>query len=172
MHEANQSTKGTVIGGTVGFNQQFGTHWVWGLEGDLDWANIHGATACPIATFRCETDIRSLGTGRLRVGVTADRFLLYGTIGVAFGTVRARTVDTLGANVPPSGTPINGSTAGGFGWAGGAGVEVGVHGTTSLKAEWIHYDLGTTNHTVDNSLAVKVHESGNLFRIGLNHRFQ
>src|SRR5437868_7197144 len=43
----SQSTKGTVIGGTAGFNQQFGTHWLWGLEGDLDWANIHGSSACP-----------------------------------------------------------------------------------------------------------------------------
>src|SRR6185295_18756560 len=99
-----ESTTGTAIGGTVGFNQQFGAHWLWGLEGDLDWANITGSALCPapVATFSCDTDIRMLGTGRLRVGVTHDRFLAYGTIGLAFGTVRARTVNPVGPVVVSS----------------------------------------------------------------------
>src|SRR4051812_35626972 len=149
----DESTKGTVIGGTAGFNQQFGTHWLWGLEGDLDWANIHGSTVCaaPIALQTCDTQIRSLGTGRLRVGVTANRLLFYGTIGVAFGTVRARSFTTT------PGAVVGSSTATGMGWAGGGGVEIGIHGTTSLKAEWLHYELGNTNNVIDSGLAVTVH---------------
>ncbi len=32
-----------MIGGTIGYNWQV-THWVFGLEGDLDWTNINGTT--------------------------------------------------------------------------------------------------------------------------------
>jgi outer membrane immunogenic protein len=156
-----------VLGGTVGFNQHFGTHSPWGLEGDLDWANIKGSALCPapVATYTCDTEIRMFGTGRLHVGVTHDRFLAYGTIGLAFGTVRARTIN-------PAGPVVVSSSGSGVGWSGGGGIEVGIHGTSSIKAEWIWYDLGSTSHTVDTGLAAKVHETGSPIRIGFNHRFQ
>ena len=40
--------KGWLAGGTVGFNYQIGS-FVWGFEGDLDWADVSGGTACGAA---------------------------------------------------------------------------------------------------------------------------
>src|SRR3954447_12745494 len=45
------NTSGGLIGGTVGYNRQFGP-WVAGVEGDLDWAHIQGGGVC---AFGCQT---------------------------------------------------------------------------------------------------------------------
>jgi hypothetical protein len=76
-------TSGGLVGGTVGYNYQFGQG-VVGLEGDIDWANINGTTntACP---FGCKTSDHWLSTVRGRLGYAADRFMPFVTGGAAFG---------------------------------------------------------------------------------------
>jgi len=37
----NFNVTGALVGGTAGYNFQMG-HWVWGVETDLDWANVSG----------------------------------------------------------------------------------------------------------------------------------
>src|SRR4051812_8118099 len=44
---ADLKTKGWLAGGTLGYNYQMGS-WVLGLEGDWDWSNIKGSSACGI----------------------------------------------------------------------------------------------------------------------------
>ncbi len=72
---------GGLIGGTLGFNYQVGS-WVWGLEGDLDWAKIHGNSG-PIGGVQYDSYLQWLGTVRGRVGFAFDRFLPYVTGGLA-----------------------------------------------------------------------------------------
>src|SRR5438067_12271432 len=62
---------GGLIGGTLGFNYQMGS-WVWGLEGDLDWARIHGNSG-PINGVNYDSYLQWLGTVRGRVGIAFDR---------------------------------------------------------------------------------------------------
>src|SRR5947199_3542853 len=39
----NADPAGGMVGGTVGYNwQALGSPWVFGLEGDIDWANLKG----------------------------------------------------------------------------------------------------------------------------------
>ncbi|MFO1183398.1 MAG: outer membrane beta-barrel protein [Bauldia sp.] len=158
-HRADHDTDGGLVGGTVGVNWQSG-NWVGGLEADIDWANIKGSTACPNVLFTCSSQINWLGTGRLRLGVAAGNFLLFGTGGVAFGGVEAATAG------PASGS----ETTTDVGWTAGAGVEAALAGNVSLKAEWLYYDLGKSNHALDGSERADVTETGNLFRLGLNWR--
>ena len=49
--------KGWLAGGTIGYNYQMGS-FVWGLEGDFDWADVADSTAC--GAFVCETKNLSL----------------------------------------------------------------------------------------------------------------
>src|SRR5882757_3130694 len=72
---------GGLIGGTVGYNLQHGSL-VYGVEGDLDYTTIKGATSGNPATFgacgfassiNCDTKLNWLGTARARVGVAVDR---------------------------------------------------------------------------------------------------
>ena len=45
--------KGGLAGATLGYNYQVGS-WVWGLEGDIDWADVSGSAVCA-GIFTCQT---------------------------------------------------------------------------------------------------------------------
>ncbi len=92
---------GGMIGGTVGYNWQFGT-WVVGLEGDIDWANIKGTTnrGC---VGGCSSENTWLGTARGRLGYSFDRWMPYITGGAAFGDVTTTTASSLRS--PATGPP-------------------------------------------------------------------
>src|ERR1700685_3810267 len=80
---------GGLVGGTLGYNYQFGQG-VVGVEGDIDWADINGTstTGCPLG---CKTSDTWLSTVRGRLGYAAHLFMPFVTGGAAFGDVRAST---------------------------------------------------------------------------------
>src|SRR5262249_5913206 len=65
------NTSGGLIGGTVGYNRQFG-QFVAGVGGDLDWGNIPGGGVC---TVSFHTTHKRLGTRRGPGGHAIDRWL-------------------------------------------------------------------------------------------------
>jgi outer membrane immunogenic protein len=166
---ADHDGDGGLAGGTLGWNFQTG-QWVFGVEGDFDWADVNGSTACPNPSFSCESEMDWFATVRGRVGFAANNWLFYGTGGLAVADLTMQTV-LPGGSVPPSGTPTNGSSETAVGWTAGAGVEVGFARRWTVKAEWLYYDLGSDNYTVDNGLVVHAKETGNIARIGLNYIF-
>ena len=88
-------TSGFLIGGTAGVNYQIGEY-VFGIEGDGDWTNLHGnsgstcgaISAVVIPPVSCQTQSQWLATVRGRVGYAFDRIFLYGTGGAAFGNIQ------------------------------------------------------------------------------------
>ena len=119
---------GPLAGGTLGYNVQTGA-WVFGLEGDYDWANIKGSTTvnCPLG---CETKLGWLATVRGRLGYALDRFLPYITAGGAFGNIKATTPGFAGASQTQAG------------WTAGLGVEYAFVSNWSAKLEYLYVDLG------------------------------
>jgi outer membrane immunogenic protein len=175
---AGHNTNGGLFGGTVGVNYQFSGNWVIGAEADWDWADIDGSTACPNAAFSCQSKISDFGTARGRLGYAWDRLLVYGTGGAAWGDVTIQTTNIAGIPQPcnVTGTALAatcGTKATRTGWAAGAGLEYAVWQSLSIKAEWIHYDLGSGTFNVDDPAGqfVTARESGDIFRGGLNWRF-
>jgi outer membrane immunogenic protein len=152
---------GGLIGGTVGYNWQFGQALI-GAEGDIDWSSIKGTTTvlCPGG---CETRNKWLATVRGRLGYTFDRFLPYFTGGLALGDINA----TLPVPVLPGGSVSS------AGWTVGAGLEVGLVSNVSLKAEYLYVDLGTFNCGLNCGLPPggNVSFTTNIFRGGANLRF-
>jgi outer membrane immunogenic protein len=150
---------GGLIGGTIGYNWQFGQA-VVGIEGDIDWSGIRGSTTvlCPGG---CETRNHWLGTARGRVGYAFDRFLPYLTAGLAFGDINAATPGFPGGSI---------TTAG---WTVGGGLEVGILPNVSVKAEYLYVDLSNFNCGFNCGLAANGNVSfyANIFRGGLNVRF-
>jgi outer membrane immunogenic protein len=83
-----------VVGGQVGCRWENAEHWVFGIEGDFDWTNLH-ATATNTApattgifpgdTF--DNRMRWEGSGRVLLGHSFDRWLVYATGGIAFSRV-------------------------------------------------------------------------------------
>jgi outer membrane immunogenic protein len=158
------STSGGLVGGTFGVNWQT-SNVVFGLEGDGDWANIKGSSACPIATFTCGASDGWLATARARLGISANERLLYITGGGAFGDVQ------LGVTGPVN---FSGQSVNRAGWTAGGGAEYGFAPGWSLKAEYLHVDLGTSGCTIPNcsafSAAVTPFRT-EIVRAGLNYRF-
>ncbi len=150
---------GGLVGGTLGYNWQAGQA-VYGVEGDIDWSNIRGTTNGVPCTTSCETRNNWLGTARGRIGYAFDRVLPYVTGGVAFGNVKASPATYAG---------INDTRAG---WTLGGGVEVGLVGPWTAKAEYLYVDLGKANCGAGNcavSSDVDFHTS--VLRAGVNYRF-
>ena len=89
----SNSPSGGMVGGTVGYNWQgVGSPWVFGLEGDIDWADIEGSTRLRGGALLPDQN-NWLGTVRGRVGYAFDRIMPYVTGGLAVGDIEAnRTV--------------------------------------------------------------------------------
>jgi outer membrane immunogenic protein len=97
------------------------------------------------------------GTLRGRAGITMGPVLLYGTLGLAYGTLRAQSVPTGVTETKPA-----------LGWVGGAGAEIALMSNWSARVEYLYVDLGDRpysvtgmNHGIDSSL----------LRMGVNYRF-
>lgn len=150
---------GGVIGGTVGYNWQFGQA-VIGAEGDIDWSGIKG-TSTVLCLGGCETRNKWLATARGRVGFAFDRFLPYFTGGLALGDINATPP------ILPGGSITN------IGWTVGAGLEVGLVSNVSVKAEYLYVDLGNFNCGLNCGLAPggNVSFTTSIFRAGANVRF-
>ena len=135
-------------GGQIGYNWQTG-RWVYGAETDLQ---LSGADDTGGGV---QFENPWWGTTRGRVGYAWNAFLFYGTLGVAYGDVKART-----AGLSETRTQ--------FGWAAGLGVEVGLNRAWSAKAEYLYTDLGDRNFGITGT------SSGlwsNMLRLGVNYHF-
>ena len=148
-----------MVGGTVGYNLQFGG-FVLGLEGDIDWSDIKGSTAtnCP---GTCETTNNWLGTARGRIGYAFDRFLPYFTGGAAFGDIKGTLVG------------VGNFKQTKVGWTGGAGIEYAFIDNWSAKIEYLYVDLGkaTCNAACSGGNPIDVTFNTNIVRAGVNYKF-
>ena len=171
---------GYVAGGTLGYNFQMG-HVVFGIEGDLGWANAKGGRDCPGAGndaffFTCEAEIGSLGTLTGRIGVTRERALFYAKGGLAIGEVEARVRGNLGGLDPRP--PFNFNQQGGqsdsetlTGWVIGGGVEYALTDRWTAKAEYLHFDLGKNVFETFTTSPANIGTTGDTVRIGVNYHF-
>ncbi len=147
---------GFVGGGQIGYNYQYG-RFVGGLEADYSWPDADASNTYngPVGTVGARQNsyisskLDNLGTVRARLGyLITPRVLLYGTGGYAYGDVKYRTTFANAAGALAYSGSDN-YTAGGYTY--GAGVEyaypvalnlLGHSSAVTLRAEWLHYDLG------------------------------
>jgi outer membrane immunogenic protein len=164
--------KGWVFGGHAGYNVQLSPNWVGGFEIDYSAADIKddqshsvkfgiidgegGIIGTGTATRSLAAKIDALASARVRLGVLLSQdLLLYGTGGVAFARTKATGVDASVTTTPADFPALNftdtiRSDTDHWGWAAGVGGEWRVFGAGSgwsLRAEYLHYDLGRSTHT-------------------------
>ncbi len=156
------NTNGGLFGGQLGYNWQFG-QFVYGLEGDIDWADLRGTTnVLGCSAVGCQTRSDFLSTIRGRVGVTvADRWLPYLTGGLAIGNIRT------------SSTGFSGIDTTNAGWTVGGGVEFALVANWTAKVEYLYVNLGTANCGTSCGFAAgnSVGLTENIVRGGINYRF-
>jgi outer membrane immunogenic protein len=75
-----------------------------------------------------------------------------------------------GTPFAPSGTPINGETKWMNGWTVGAGVEFAIADRWTIKAEYMHFDLGSAQF-IEGPTPVNVDVKGDSVRLGTSFHF-
>jgi outer membrane immunogenic protein len=173
--EASLTSSGALGGGQIGYNYQFATNWVAGLEADIQWSNIKSEVAATASfpggglSLNAGTELKWFGTVRGRLGYAWDRVLLYGTGGFAFGS------DTTTLNASAGGAAIAFSHDNDkSGWTAGAGLEYAITNNLSFKTEYLYIDFGTDNVTTSVlglPASVDEHPTVHSVRAGLNWRF-
>ena len=180
---------GVTGGAQAGYNRQFG--WlVAGAEVDVGYLGLKGSSSGSaayspgaIGNFTVNSAVSTgwLVTARPRIGWALDNWLVYVTGGLAVGDVKGNFnfSDTNGA--AESGLLSSTRT----GWTFGGGVEVGLQGPWTVKAEYLRVDLGSASVTSANLSAPVaggpsfpgnpfthgVDAVASLVRLGLNYRF-
>jgi outer membrane immunogenic protein len=172
---------GGMAGGTVGCNYQFSNNIVIGIENDYSWTDKKGS-AYDLKPFNTKvlnsTKEKWIDTLRGRVGYAFDRFMVYGTGGVAFAGTDI-TVATPGFGTVTDSQSRTGWTAGvGAEWA----VYTGPMGALTVKAEYLHADFGSERYintpinykvgcTTTSIVSRDVKLSDDMVRVGANWKF-
>jgi opacity protein-like surface antigen len=162
----NQLGNGTsfLAGMHAGFNWQVAKNFVLGVEADGQWMRPRYAfcretdlNSVPcfdnaFGTSYVNSETRSMATVRGRLGITFDRWMLYGTGGAAF-----TTVDTiLATDCRIAGCANSGGqnfTVARFsssltGWVAGGGIEWMLANNWIARGEYLHADFGTVTNTL------------------------
>jgi len=195
--QSNSFSSTRLLGGVqAGYNWQFNPQWLVGVEGDWDWTNT-GYSFCRqtnqlsapcfnkgfgFENFSSKTNW--LATARGRLGFVWENWLFYGTGGAAWGRVNTTaTLNCLGAGgcgnsfTLLTGTSSTGATK--AGWVAGLGAEWTWTRNWSVRAEWLHVDLGTISDSVTTvgsppgtqTAVWSRTERFDEFRVGLNYLF-
>lgn len=144
---ANSEDDGGFIGGAqIGYNYQIGSI-VVGIEGDIQYADLGGATYIVAPGTVISYDNSDwFGTFRARAGVAFDRVLVYANGGFAFADNRT-------------------------GWTVGGGVEYAVTNNLSLKVEGLYVNLQDDDFTFGGINYRGGDSDFGVVRAGLNYRF-
>ena len=167
-----------LLGMQAGYNYMLPSRIVLGVEADVSFPSVVGATATlasPLigqATYRDQ--VQMSGTVRGRLGYAFGHWLFYATGGFAY------SFDQL-SRTQVSGTPVGGSAVAGtvenlfmvprFGGAAGAGMEVTLTPRWTARAEYLFTDYGT--ESVNFPAGAQRFSSdlaGHTLRLGLNYR--
>jgi outer membrane immunogenic protein len=145
---ANHNAQSPLFGGQVGYNLQAGS-WVFGVEGDVDGADI---TASQAIVFPASSLLGAGGNGFLtqkqewlasvrgRIGYTVDRGMIYFTAGEAWTNVKIGAGATiLGTGAPGDvASPVSINTTR-SGYVIGGGYERMIDANWLVRAEYLYY---------------------------------
>jgi outer membrane immunogenic protein len=155
-------------GGQIGCNYQR-SMWVFGVEGDLNYADIdRRVTQDPIDNDEFyRTRMGWYGTIRGRAGITWNRVLFYGTGGLAFSHIRHLRETTTGAFGPVNGR--FGATAY-VGWTAGGGIEWAFANNWSVRGEYLYLDFGR-GEPLEDVFMFEPRTRFHVGRLGINYLF-
>jgi len=140
-------------GGHIGYNWQV-QQFVFGLEGEFNGTNLNASSISinnPAVTYGTKIDWYGTVVGRL--GLAFDRFLVYGTGGVAFTDVKTTGVNGVADSFSNSGTRT--------GWAAGAGIAYQAAPNWVVGVDYKHLDFGSFDRSgVTQTLVIPYTQTG------------
>lgn len=159
--------KGVFGGAQFGYNFQVSPSWLIGVEADFQGSDIKGSASTSYVyvgrpgQVDAQQNVEWFGTLRARAGFLAtDKLLVYGTGGLAYGSVQSNSTltNTVGYTASGSGfaavCPVNSApcytgpaTKLMAGYTVGGGFEYAAWRNISLKVEYLYVNLGSSNIT-------------------------
>jgi len=149
----NFDINGVVGGVHAGYNYQM-NQFVLGVEADADLTSLHGSTFDPVLGATDKLSVPWQGSVRGRLGYAWDRFLLYGTGGVAFADAKL----------------AGGNSKGLVGWTLGAGVEYAFTDSLSGRVEYRYSDFQRATFTAPAG-PIKSKFDENQVLVGISYKF-
>jgi len=146
-----------ILGGIyAGYNFQVHPNFLIGAEADFVFTGQEGTRR--IAGFRMKQENTWMSTVRARVGGTFDRFLVYGTGGIAFADLKT-TIGGTGSN-----------TKNKVGWTVGAGIETAFTDNVIGRLEYQYVDFGSDSSRIGGT-RVRSDFNDNIVRAGVSYKF-
>jgi outer membrane immunogenic protein len=190
------SSSGAIAGAQLGYNWQFASRWVLGLEGDASGTGLKatqtastfsglagcGVPGAPCGSATMTENVNWLASARGRLGLTFGPGLAYVTGGAAWANVDYSATASQAFPVASTLYPTTFSSTK-LGWVYGAGYEAMLGNSWTLRAEYLHYGFDGVNTTVAAVLPHPVVVPGlsttyawsplniNVVRLGVNYRF-
>jgi outer membrane immunogenic protein len=170
------SASGFAGGGQAGYNWVT-SNWLFGFETDVVGTSLGATTTTTSAPIfgpevvNWKERIDAFGTARGRVGLAWNNWLIYGTAGYAWSTVKfTRTQLVEGGLTPPAGFVLETNFPIRSGWAAGGGVEWGIMRNWAARVEYLHLDLGnqSANLNTTNTAGNTVIQSVNRGRLTID----
>jgi outer membrane immunogenic protein len=169
--EGCHNATGGLAGGQLGYRWQ-ASNWVFGIEGQADWANLKGSNSSltVIIPYMNQTKIHSLGLFTGQVGYAWNNVLWYVKGGAAI------TDNKYSSFFTASGIVFNQASETRWGGVAGTGVEVSFAPNWSVAVEYDHLFMGNPNITFPASaIAVtrsdNIRQSVDLATVRVNYRF-
>ena len=143
--EGSHNATGGTVGGQVGYRVQ-SAQWVFGVEGQGNWADFSGDNVSGLTGFTDRSKIDSFGLITGQIGYAWNSVLFYVKGGAA--VVGDRYDIYAAAGTPGAGTRL--ATADDTRWGGtvGAGLEFGFAPNWSVGLEYDHIFLSNQNRTL------------------------
>jgi outer membrane immunogenic protein len=178
VREGCNNASGAIAGGQIGYRWQ-SANWVFGVEGQGDWANLTGSHLTPPLLFpgvvpdRTKMDAIGLLTGQ--VGYAWDNVLWYVKGGAAVTHTKYEGANSVTGIAFDEGSETR------WGGAIGTGVEVGFASNWSVGVEYNHLFMDTRNVTLTStptnppagvlSRRENISQDVDMVTVRLNYRF-
>ena len=153
---------GTLGGGFIGWSTPMGGANV-GFEADIEATSFRKSLPCNNVDWTCEGYVNGMGSLRGRLGVSFDAFSVYGTAGLALGSVGGSTTYNADGDTYPAHQFR-------LGWTAGAGIEANFSDHWFGRLEYRYTDYGSADVLFDEvypAVAINSHA----IRIGAGYRF-
>jgi outer membrane immunogenic protein len=162
--EGSHNATGGTVGGQIGYRWQSG-QFVFGVEGQGNWADFSGDNISAVTGLRNRTKIDSFGLITGQVGYAWNNVLAYvkggaAVVGSKYDVFRVAT----GANVDSASSTRWGGTI-------GAGLEFGFAQNWSVGVEYDHIFLGGKDITFASGAVDHIKQDVDMGLVRLNYKF-
>ncbi|SEN31944.1 outer membrane beta-barrel protein [Bradyrhizobium sp. OK095] len=162
--EGSHDATGGTVGGQVGYRWQAG-QWVFGVEGQGNWADFTGDNTSSLLAQRNRTKIDSFGLITGQVGYAWNNVLVYAKGGAAVVGVKNEAFSTATGGLLASNSDTR--------WGGtvGAGLEYGFAPNWSVGVEYNHIFLSDKDVTFAGLKTDSIKQDVDMGLVRLNYKF-